>query len=76
MQDGEEYDFVIEQFTGLKDKNEVPIFEGDTVKCEGICDTTEVFYDEHIGAWQPFAATHYPVKDWELTGNIHEAKGS
>lgn len=65
------HDLTIEQFTDLLDREGKEIWEGDLVEYEPKCRPTPVFYDEYIGAFQPFAATHYPVTDWIVRGNIH-----
>lgn len=73
---------ILEQYTGLKDKNDIEIFVGDVVKLyvNGDVVITKVFYNEYglsyafedandVGL---FYILDYEEMDLEVIGNIHE----
>ena len=62
---------VIEQYTGLKDKNGKEIYEGDIVKLWDR-EPELVVWDNLIGAYDPLSWETFDTDECEVVGNIHE----
>ncbi len=71
----------IQQYTGIKDKNNRSVFEGDIVKYDGIEDgkpyycVGEIFWNEAYCGWRIREDVYMPIPTtpWiEVIGNIYE----
>lgn len=67
---------ILDQFTGLRDKNSKEIYEGDMISGGLLSEPCEVMYQESCGRFIAFGE-HYKVlankfDQFEVIGNIHE----
>ena len=69
------------QYTGLTDRNEVDMYDGDIVTCPGHPDnlTGRIYYNEVAGGFSILqdGICHYPDRFWKwsdlkVIGNIHQ----
>ncbi len=73
------YKETLGQFTGMKDRNDVEIFEGDIVVCDSLVWPQEVYYVDEVAMFRLGRNdddygdfTLYDSGDFEVIGNMHQ----